>query len=52
MNYGQFEIESTIIATLLKQPDVLEKIRVKDYMFTNEKFKTFFNYVMDAGKID
>ncbi|HHR7052431.1 TPA: hypothetical protein ACU15P_002968, partial [Staphylococcus aureus] len=22
MNYGQFEIESTIIATLLKQPDV------------------------------
>ncbi|MDN8763467.1 hypothetical protein Q0M04_14205, partial [Staphylococcus aureus] len=26
MNYGQFEIESTIIATLLKQPDVLEKI--------------------------
>ncbi|MDT4120334.1 hypothetical protein RPP50_15630, partial [Staphylococcus aureus] len=24
MNYGQFEIESTIIATLLKQPDVLE----------------------------
>ncbi|WP_255307198.1 hypothetical protein, partial [Staphylococcus aureus] len=21
MNYGQFEIESTIIATLLKQPD-------------------------------
>ncbi|UXV46412.1 DnaB helicase C-terminal domain-containing protein [Staphylococcus aureus] len=52
MNYGQFEIESTIIATLLKQPDVLEKIRVKDFMFTNEKFKTFFNYVMDAGKID
>ncbi|HDG5368797.1 TPA: damage-inducible protein, partial [Staphylococcus aureus] len=52
MNYGQFEIESTIIATLLKQPDVLEKIRVKDYMFTNEKFKTFFNYVMDSGKID
>ncbi|SUK33552.1 prophage L54a, replicative DNA helicase [Staphylococcus aureus] len=41
MNYGQFEIESTIIATLLKQPDVLEKIRVKDYMFTTKSLKPF-----------
>ncbi|EHJ08405.1 DnaB helicase C-terminal domain-containing protein [Staphylococcus simiae] len=52
MNYGQQEIESTIIASLLKQPDILEKVRVKGYMFTDERYKAFFEYVMDVGKVD
>lgn len=48
----QYEIESTVIASLLKKPELLEKLRVKPYMFQNEYFKTFLNYVLEQGKID
>lgn len=48
----QYEIESTVIASLLKKPELLEKLRVKPYMFQNEYFKTFLNYILEQGKID
>ncbi|EHJ08387.1 hypothetical protein SS7213T_04390, partial [Staphylococcus simiae CCM 7213 = CCUG 51256] len=28
-----------------------EKVRVKGYMFTDERYKAFFEYVMDVGKV-
>ena len=37
----QYEIESTVIASLLKKPDLLEKLRVKPFMFQDEQFKGF-----------
>ena len=48
----QYEIESTVIASLLKKPDLLEKLRVKPYMFQDEQFKGFLEYVLNQGKVD
>lgn len=33
------DIESTIIASLLKKPELVEKLRVKPYMFSYEDFR-------------
>lgn len=49
---GQNEIESAIIASLLKKPELLEKLRVKPFMFQNEQFKEFVEYVLNQGKVD
>jgi replicative DNA helicase len=48
----QYEIESTVIASLLKKPDLLEKLRVKPYMFQNEQFRDFLEYILEQGKIN
>ncbi|MDW3951015.1 damage-inducible protein, partial [Staphylococcus saprophyticus] len=48
----QYEIESTVIASLLQKPDLLEKLRVKPYMFQDDPFKGFVDYVLDQGKVD
>ncbi|WP_426457181.1 DnaB helicase C-terminal domain-containing protein [Staphylococcus cohnii] len=48
----QYEIESTVIASLLKKPDLLEKLRVKPYMFQDEQFKGFVEYILNQGKVD
>ena len=49
---GQYEIESAVIASLLKKPELLEKLRVKPYMFQDTQFKEFVEYVLNQGKID
>ncbi|MGS0667704.1 DnaB helicase C-terminal domain-containing protein [Staphylococcus arlettae] len=49
---GQNEIESAIIASLLKKPELLEKLRVKPFMFQDEQFKGFVEYVLNQGKVD
>lgn len=48
----QYEIESTVIASLLKKPDLLEKLRVKPFMFQDEQFKGFMEYILNQGKVD
>ncbi|WP_426429103.1 DnaB helicase C-terminal domain-containing protein [Staphylococcus equorum] len=48
----QYEIESTVIASLLKKPELLEKLRVKPYMFQDEHFKGFLDFILDQGKVD
>lgn len=39
------DIESTIIASLLKKPELVEKLRVKPYMFSYEDFRVFMIYI-------
>lgn len=46
------EIESTIIASLLQKPDLIEKLRVKPEMFTHDGMKSFIEYVFEIGKVD
>src|SRR5699024_11823323 len=46
------EIESTIVASLLQKPDLIEKLRVKPRMFTHDAMKSFMEYVFDVGKVD
>ncbi|MDU0485588.1 DnaB helicase C-terminal domain-containing protein [Staphylococcus haemolyticus] len=46
------EIEQTIIASLLKKTDLVEKLRIKPEMFYNEDLKTFIDYVFEVGKVD
>lgn len=46
------EIEQTIIASLLKKPDLIEKLRIKPEMFYNQDLKTFIDYVFEVGKVD
>ncbi|MEX3487339.1 DnaB helicase C-terminal domain-containing protein [Staphylococcus warneri] len=46
------EIEQTIIASLLKKPDLIEKLRIKPEMFNNQDLKTFIDYVFEVGKVD
>ncbi|MFJ1815081.1 DnaB helicase C-terminal domain-containing protein [Staphylococcus saprophyticus] len=51
MNERQ-EIESTIVASLLQKPELVEKLRVKPDMFTHDGMKSFIEYVFDIGKVD
>ncbi|MCJ1787175.1 DnaB helicase C-terminal domain-containing protein [Staphylococcus warneri] len=46
------EIESTIVASLLQKPDLIEKLRVKPEMFTHDGMKSFIEYVFEIGKVD
>ena len=46
------DIESTIIASLLKKPELIEKLRVKPYMFYYDDFRVFMEYVFEVGKVD
>ncbi|AVQ36611.1 damage-inducible protein [Staphylococcus kloosii] len=48
----QYEIESTVIASLLKKSDLLEKLRVKPYMFQNEQFRNFLEYILEQGRVN
>ncbi|MCE4992994.1 DnaB helicase C-terminal domain-containing protein [Staphylococcus haemolyticus] len=45
-------IESTIIASLLKKPELIEKLRVRPYMFYYDDFRVFMEYVFEVGKVD
>ena len=46
------DIESTIIASLLKKPELIEKLRVRPYMFYYDDFRVFMEYVFEVGKVD
>ncbi|MGW5464714.1 DnaB helicase C-terminal domain-containing protein [Streptomyces sp. NPDC003996] len=46
------EIESTIVASLLQKPDLIEKLRVRPEMFTHDGMKSFIEYVFELGKVD
>lgn len=46
------EIESTIVASLLQKPDLIEKLRVKPEMFSHDGMKSFMEYVFEVGKVD
>lgn len=51
MNERQ-EIESTIVASLLQKPELVEKLRVRPDMFTHDGMKSFMEYVFDVGMVD
>lgn len=46
------DVESTIISSLLKKPELIEKLRVKPYMFYYDDFRRFMEYVFEVGKVD
>lgn len=46
------DIESTIISSLLKKPELIEKLRVRPYMFYYDDFRVFMEYVFEVGKVD
>ncbi|WP_265331421.1 hypothetical protein [Staphylococcus sp. FDAARGOS_39] len=45
------EIESTIVASLLQKPELVEKLRVKPEMFII-MYEVIYKYVFDVGKVD
>ena len=45
-------IESTIVASLLQKPDIIEKLRVRPEMFSHDGMKSFMEYVFEVGKVD
>ena len=46
------DVESTIISSLFEKPELIEKLRVKPYMFYYDDFRTFMEYVFEVGKVD
>lgn len=46
------DIESTIISSLLKKPELIEKLRVRPCMFYYDDFRVFMEYVFEVGKVD
>lgn len=46
------DVESTIISSLLKKPKLIEKLRVRPYMFYYDDFRVFMEYVFEVGKVD
>ncbi|PTH16545.1 DnaB helicase C-terminal domain-containing protein [Staphylococcus auricularis] len=48
----RYEIESTIVGSLLQKPELIERLRVKPEMFTHEGMRTFMAYVFETGKVD
>lgn len=49
---NQYDVESTVVASLLQKSDLLSKLRVKPYMFQHQGFRNFMEYIMETGKID
>ncbi|WP_420876466.1 DnaB helicase C-terminal domain-containing protein [Staphylococcus debuckii] len=52
MMYNINEIESTIVASLLKKPDLLQKLRVKPDMFTNVGYSYFITFILEKGSVE
>ena len=50
--YNINEIESTIVASLLKKPDLLQKLRVKPDMFTNVGYSYFITFILEKGGVE
>lgn len=50
--YNINEIESTIVASLLKKPDLLQKLRVKPDMFTNVGYSYFITFILEKGSVE
>lgn len=50
--YNINEIESTIVASLLKKPGLLQKLRVKPDMFTNVGYSYFITFILEKGSVE
>lgn len=51
-NIDVLSTEESIVSSLLQNPDLLGKLKVKPEMFENEGIKKFITYVIEQGKVD
>lgn len=52
MNIDVLSTEESIVSNLMHNPELLSKLRLKPEMFTDEKLKSFIEYVLEQGKVD
>ena len=51
-NINVLSTEEAIVSNLMRNPDLLGKLKLKPQMFTDDKIQGFIQYVMDNGKVD
>ncbi|WP_210139507.1 DnaB helicase C-terminal domain-containing protein [Staphylococcus sp. GDY8P67P] len=51
-NINVLSTEEAIVSNLMRNPDLLGKLKLKPQMFTDDKIQEFIQYVMDNGKVD
>ena len=51
-NINVLGTEEAIVSNLMRNPDLLGKLKLKPQMFTDDKIQGFIQYVMDNGKVD
>ena len=51
-NINVLSTEEAIVSNLMRNPDLLGKLKLKPQMFTDDKIRGFIQYVMDNGKVD
>lgn len=44
--------EEAIVSNLMRNPDLLGKLKLKPQMFNDDKIQGFIQYIMDSGKVD
>ncbi|MCD8892912.1 damage-inducible protein [Staphylococcus nepalensis] len=44
--------EEAIVSNLMRNPDLIGKLKLKPQMFSDDKIQGFIQYIMDAGKVD
>ncbi|WP_268222163.1 hypothetical protein [Staphylococcus ureilyticus] len=51
-NINVLNTEEAIVSNLMRNPDLLGKLKLKPQMFRDDKIQGFIQYVMDNGKVD
>lgn len=51
-NINVLNTEEAIVSNLMRNPDLLGKLKLKPQMFNDDKIQGFIQYVMDSGKVD
>lgn len=51
-NINVLNTEEAIVSNLMRNPDLLGKLKLKPQMFSDDKIQGFIQYVMDSGKVD
>ena len=51
-NINVLNTEEAIVSNLMRNPELLGKLKLKPQMFNDDKIQSFIQYVMDSGKVD
>ncbi|MGO1822249.1 MAG: DnaB helicase C-terminal domain-containing protein [Staphylococcus equorum] len=51
-NINVLNTEEAIVSNLMRNPDLLGKLKLKPQMFNDDKIQGFIQYIMDSGKVD
>ncbi|PTG57183.1 damage-inducible protein, partial [Staphylococcus chromogenes] len=48
----RLETEKSLVSNLMRDPQLISKLKLTPEMFENEHTRKFIEYVLDVGKVD